>query len=58
VQDVLINDLREHTYYTEAHIWQGGFLVGVDIRPSDAFILALICGAPILIAERVLNEVT
>jgi bifunctional DNase/RNase len=58
VQDVLINDLRDHTYYTEARIRQGDRLVRVDVRPSDAFALALTCAAPILIAERVLDEVT
>src|SRR5262249_29295079 len=57
VENVLINDLLENTYYSEARIRQGDRLIRVDVRPSDAFTLALISGVPILIAERVLDEV-
>jgi bifunctional DNase/RNase len=56
VRDVLVNDLREHTYYTTVRIDHGGRVVAVDSRPSDAFILALKCGVPILVAETVLDE--
>jgi bifunctional DNase/RNase len=57
VQDVLIGDLRDHTYYAEVRMRQAGRLVPVDVRPSDAFVLACKCGVPILIAEQVLSEV-
>jgi bifunctional DNase/RNase len=58
VRDVLVNDLREYIYYTAVRIRQGGDVVAVDCRPSDAFVLALKCGVPILIAESVLEEVS
>jgi bifunctional DNase/RNase len=56
VQGVQIHDLREQTYFAEVRIRQAGRLVVVDVRPSDAFVLALKCGVPILVAERVLAE--
>jgi bifunctional DNase/RNase len=57
VQGVCVSDLREHVYSAEVRVRQGGRLVSVDVRPSDAFILALKCHTPILVAERVLAEV-
>jgi bifunctional DNase/RNase len=54
VQDVLISDLRDYIYYAEVRIRQAGRLATVDVRPSDAFVLALKCGAPILVPERLL----
>jgi bifunctional DNase/RNase len=56
VQDVRLHDLREHTYVAEVRIRQAGRLVAVDVRPSDAFVLALKCGVPILVAERLMAE--
>jgi bifunctional DNase/RNase len=57
VQDVLVSDLREDTYVAEVRIRQGGRLVPVDVRPSDAFVLACKCGVPIRVAEKVLAAV-
>jgi bifunctional DNase/RNase len=56
LQDVFVNDLREYVYYAQARIRQGERLVTVDIRPSDGFSLAVLCGVPILVAERILAE--
>jgi bifunctional DNase/RNase len=57
VQDVLVSDLREDTYFAEVRIRQAGRLVPVDVRPSDAFVLACKCGVPIRVAEKVLAAV-
>src|SRR5271168_1737858 len=40
VQDVFINDLREHTYFAKLRVRQEGELVEIDCRPSDAIALA------------------
>lgn len=40
VQDVVINNLLEHTYYALVRIRKEGELVEVDSRPSDALALA------------------
>lgn len=56
VDRVDIHDLREHVFY--ATLWvrtEGGKLVGVDARPSDAIALALRAGAPIRVAQRVID---
>jgi bifunctional DNase/RNase len=52
VQEVRITDLRETTYHAEIRILMEGRLVSVDLRPSDAFALALKCDAPIMVASR------
>jgi bifunctional DNase/RNase len=58
VESVCITDLREQIYYAEVRVRLAARLVAVDVRPSDAFIVALKCAAPVLVAERVLDEVS
>ena len=58
VQAVCLHDLRENTYFTEVRLHHDGRLVQVDVRPSDGLGLALKAGAPILIADRLLAEVS
>ena len=57
LQDVYINDLREHTYFAKLRIRHEGELVEVDCRPSDAIALAVTAKVPIYVAENVLGEV-
>jgi uncharacterized protein len=57
VQDVFINDLREHTYFAKLRVRQEGELVEIDCRPSDAIALAVTAKVPIYVAEDVLGEV-
>src|SRR5579885_207073 len=54
VQAACINDLQEHTYFAEVWLRRDGELIPVDVRPSDALVLALKAGAPMLIADRLL----
>ena len=56
VQDVFINELREHTYFAQLRIRCDGELIEIDGRPSDAIALALTVNAPIYVAEEVLDE--
>ena len=58
-QDVVISELREHTYYAKLRIRQDGELMEVDARPSDAIAVAVTCDPPlpIYVAEDVLNDV-
>jgi hypothetical protein len=58
LQDVLINELREHTYFARLRIRRDGELVEVDSRPSDAIALAVTADIPIYVAEEVLDEVS
>ena len=58
VQDVVISELREHTYFARLRIRRDGELIEVDCRPSDAIALAVTVNAPIYVAEEVLDEVS
>jgi bifunctional DNase/RNase len=57
VQDIYINELRDHTYYARLRIRQSGELVEVDSRPSDAIAIAVTLKVPIYVSEDVLGEV-
>lgn len=56
VEKVIINDLRNNTYYAQIYINQGNNTLVIDSRPSDAINLALRFGAPIYVAEHVLEQ--
>jgi bifunctional DNase/RNase len=56
VDRVVINDLRDSTYYAEVHILQGNNRLIIDSRPSDAINLALRFSAPIFVEESVLEK--
>lgn len=56
VQDVVVDSLEQHTYHAKVRIRQGGSVLVVDLRPSDAFMLAVAFGRPIWIADKVLDR--
>src|SRR5262245_38977352 len=58
-QDVVISELREHTYFAKLRVRHDGELVEIDARPSDAIAVAVTCDPPlpIYVAEDVLNDV-
>jgi uncharacterized protein len=58
-QDVLINELKEGTYYARLRILHDGELIEIDARPSDAIAVAVTCNPPlpIYVNEEVLNDV-
>jgi len=57
IQDVYINELKDHTYFAKLRVRQEGELIEVDCRPSDAIALAVTAKVPIYVAEDVLEEV-
>ena len=57
LQDVVVNELREHTYYAKLRVRQNDKLVEVDSRPSDAIAIAVTAKVPIYVEESVLDEV-
>jgi len=57
VQDVYINELRDHTYFAKLRIRQDGELIEIDCRPSDAIAVAVSLKVPIYVSEDVMNEV-
>lgn len=56
VNRVLINDLRENTFYAQIFLLVEGTEVIVDSRPSDAIALALRTNSPIFVAKKVLAK--
>ena len=56
IQDIVISDLQEHTYFAKLRVRKDGELVEVDCRPSDAIALAVAAKVPIYVAEDVLGE--
>ena len=56
IQDIVISDLKEHTYYAKLRVRQEGEMVEIDCRPSDAIALAVTAKVPIFVNEDVLGE--
>ncbi|MBI3895765.1 MAG: bifunctional nuclease family protein [Acidobacteria bacterium] len=56
VQKVVVNDLREDTFYALIWLEQDGQSISVDSRPSDALALALRLDCPIYVEEEVLKS--
>lgn len=58
-QDVVINELKEHTYYALLRVRHEGELIEIDSRPSDAIAVAVSCDPPlpIYVSEEVLSDV-
>lgn len=58
-QDVIISELKDHTYYARLRVRHDGELIEIDSRPSDAIAVAVTCNPtlPIYVNEDVLNDV-
>ncbi|HET7874910.1 MAG TPA: bifunctional nuclease family protein [Methylomirabilota bacterium] len=56
VSKVVVNDLRENTFYALIYLQLAGAEITVDSRPSDAIALALRVGAPIYVDEDVVQR--
>jgi RNA polymerase sigma factor (sigma-70 family) len=56
LEEVTIATLIENTYYATVKIRNGGKLLEVDARPSDAIAMALLVDCPVTVAEEVLTR--
>ena len=56
VQQVIINDLRDNTFYAIIEIAINGNRISIDSRPSDAIAIALRVNAPIFVDETVISK--
>ena len=56
LQDIVISDLQDHTYFAKLRVRKDGELVEIDCRPSDAIAVAVTAKVPIWVAEDVLAE--
>ena len=57
IEDVTISSLKDHTYFTNLRIRQLNQMVTVDVRPSDAFVLAALANKPIFVSDQVLSKI-
>lgn len=58
LEKIVIDDLRDHTFFAKLHVVRNGDRIEVDSRPSDAIALGVATDVPIYVAEAVLNEAT
>lgn len=58
-QDVVISELKEHTYFAMLRVRHEGELIEIDARPSDAIAVAVTCDPhlPIYVSEDVLTDI-
>lgn len=54
---VVIDDLKDDTYFAKVVLKRGKDEIPVDARPSDAITLAIKVDAPIYVAEKVMKAV-
>ncbi|CAN5686690.1 MAG: bifunctional nuclease family protein [Ilumatobacteraceae bacterium] len=58
LEQVVVTEMREHTYFAELHLRrEGGQATVMSSRPSDAIALAVRCSAPLFASEELLDEV-
>ncbi|HUG90687.1 MAG TPA: bifunctional nuclease family protein [Planctomycetaceae bacterium] len=60
LEDVVITNLMDHTYYAVLRVRQNGEVVEIDSRPSDAIALSVHYDppVPVYVEESVLGEVS
>lgn len=55
IKKVVVNDLRDDTFYAVIWLEREGELISIDSRPSDALALALRLDCPIYVDDNVLK---
>lgn len=58
LEQVVISDLRDSTFFAKLVLRRDGELIEVDSRPSDAIAVGAGTTAPIFVEESVLREVS
>ena len=56
VVKIVVEDLRDQTFFAVIHLSRNGETLEVDARPSDAIALALRTGSPVFVARQVLEQ--
>lgn len=56
LERIVINDLRDNTFFALLEIRRGGEVVEIDSRPSDALALSVPNQVPIFVEENVLRK--
>jgi hypothetical protein len=56
IDKIIVNDLKENTYYALIHLHRRGEEIVIDSRPSDAIAIALAVDAPIFVSNLVIEK--
>jgi bifunctional DNase/RNase len=56
VSHIIVNDMRDDTFYARIYMTVNGQKLDIDSRPSDAIALAVRCDAPIFVEEKVMQS--
>jgi hypothetical protein len=56
VRQIVVNDLKDNTFFAVIELNDNGNVVNIDSRPSDAIALALRVNAPIFVTEKVVAQ--
>jgi len=56
VVKVVVNDLKENTYYALIYLHRKDEEIVIDSRPSDAIAIALAVDAPIFVSDQVIEK--
>ncbi|MBK9126999.1 MAG: bifunctional nuclease family protein [Phycisphaerales bacterium] len=56
LEKIVINDLKDHTFYAKLVVRHEGEIVEVDSRPSDAIALGAGSEVPLYVEDHVLEE--
>jgi bifunctional DNase/RNase len=56
VRQVIVNDLKDNTFFAVIELNHNGNVINIDSRPSDAIALALRVNAPIFVTEKVVSQ--
>ncbi|HEK85894.1 MAG: bifunctional nuclease family protein [Candidatus Saccharicenans sp.] len=56
IEKIVVNDVRDNTFYAIIHCHQNDVSYVIDSRPSDAIALALRVKAPIYVEEEVIQK--
>jgi hypothetical protein len=56
IKKIVIDDLRNHTFYAKIHLSLNGRTVEVDSRPSDAIALGAASNIPIYVADHIFEK--
>jgi uncharacterized protein len=57
IKKIVVNDLRNHTFYAIISIEIDGRIVEIDSRPSDAIALGVATSSPLYVADYVFDKV-
>lgn len=58
IKKVVIDDLRDHTFFAKIYLMRDGNTVEIDSRPSDALALSAGLNVPLFVEEQVFEKLS